>query len=157
MQTLTPPSSNPTHKLSYTREDWTSGYRSQPEEFAYWIDDVEGEIPPALSGTVFRNGPGLTDVHGYRLKHPFDGDGMVNAIAFQSGRAFYRNKFVRTAGYLKEQKSGKPEYRGVFGTQKPGGWLANAFDINFKNIANTHVVYWGGKLLALWEAAEPHQ
>ncbi|MEL6159834.1 MAG: carotenoid oxygenase family protein [Cyanobacteria bacterium J06627_32] len=157
MQTLTPPSSTLNNKLSYTREDWTSGYRSQPEEFAYWIDDVEGEIPSALSGTVFRNGPGLTDINGYRLKHPFDGDGMVNAIAFQSGKAFYRNKFVRTAGYLKEQKSGKPEYRGVFGTQKPGGWLANAFDINFKNIANTHVVYWGGKLLALWEAAEPHR
>jgi len=29
-------------------------------------------------------------------------------------------------------------YRGVFGTQKPGGWLlANAFDLKLKNIANT--------------------
>ncbi len=143
--------------LSYTREDWTSGYRSQLEEFAYWIDDVEGEIPTALEGTVFRNGPGLTDVNGYRLKHPFDGDGMINSIAFKAGKAFYRNKFVRTEGYLAEQESGKPEYRGVFGTQKPGGWLANAFDLRLKNIANTHVVYWGGKLLALWEAAEPHR
>ena len=48
-------------------------------------------------------------------------------------------------------------YRGVFGTQKPGGWLNNIFDIKFKNIANTNVIYWGGKLLALWEAAEPHR
>ncbi|MEL6938173.1 MAG: carotenoid oxygenase family protein [Cyanobacteria bacterium J06598_1] len=153
MQTLTPPST----PAEYTREDWTSGYRSQPEEFAYWIDDVDGEIPTALAGTIFRNGPGLTDVNGYRLKHPFDGDGMINSIAFKDGKAFYRNKFVKTAGYVAEQKSGKPEYRGVFGTQKPGGWMANAFDIKLKNIANTHVVYWGGKLLALWEAAEPHR
>ncbi|MEM8504730.1 MAG: carotenoid oxygenase family protein, partial [Cyanobacteria bacterium P01_D01_bin.1] len=153
MQTLE--ASNQT--LSYTREDWTNGYRSQLEEFAYWIDNIEGEIPTALEGTVFRNGPGLTDINGYRLKHPFDGDGMISSIAIKGGKAFYRNKFVRTAGYLAEQKSGKPEYRGVFGTQKPGGWLANAFDLRLKNIANTHVVYWGGKLLALWEAAEPHR
>ena len=108
-------------------------------------------------GTVFRNGPGLTDINGYRLRHPFDGDGMISAIALKNGKAFYQNKFVRTEGYLAEQASGKPEYRGVFGTQKPGGWLANAFDLRLKNIANTHVVYWGGKLLALWEAAEPHR
>ncbi|MEM6450863.1 MAG: carotenoid oxygenase family protein [Cyanobacteria bacterium P01_D01_bin.105] len=160
MQTLQPPTANPANidqTTAYTREDWKRGYNSQPEEFAYWIDDVEGEIPAELTGTTFRNGPGLTDINGYRCKHPFDGDGMINSVAIQHGKAFYRNKFVKTEGYLKEQKSGKPEYRGVFGTQKPGGWLANAFDLNFKNIANTHVVYWGDRLLALWEAAEPHR
>ncbi|MGB7484865.1 MAG: carotenoid oxygenase family protein [Phormidesmis sp.] len=145
------------NQVSYTREDWTNGYRSQPDEFAYWIDDIDGEIPADLTGTVFRNGPGLTDINGYRLKHPFDGDGMINSIAIKDGKAFYRNKFVRTAGFVAEQASGKPEYRGVFGTQKPGGWLANAFDLKLKNIANTHIVYWGDKLLALWEAAEPHR
>ncbi|MGB3765496.1 MAG: carotenoid oxygenase family protein, partial [Phormidesmis sp.] len=155
MQTLDTPTAQ--SALSYTREDWKKGYESQLEEFAYWIDDIEGEIPTELRGTVFRNGPGLTDINGYRLQHPFDGDGMISAIAFQDGKAFYQNKFVRTEGYLAEQASGKPEYRGVFGTQKPGGWLANAFDLRLKNIANTHVVYWGGKLLALWEAAEPHR
>jgi all-trans-8'-apo-beta-carotenal 15,15'-oxygenase len=158
MPTLSSPSANSTATTAaYTRQDWKSGYESQPQEFDYWIDDVDGEIPAELSGTVFRNGPGLTDVNGYRLRHPFDGDGMINAISFRQGRAFYRNKFVRTEGYVAEQKSKKPLYRGVFGTQKPGGPLANAFDIKLKNIANTNVVYWGGKLLALWEAAEPHR
>lgn len=155
MQTLETPTSK--LALSYTREDWKNGYQSQPEEFSYWVEDIEGEIPSELTGTIFRNGPGLTDINGYRLRHPFDGDGMINSVAFQNGKAFYRNKFVKTAGYLAEQASGKPEYRGVFGTQKPGGWLANAFDVRLKNIANTHIVYWGGKLLALWEAAEPHR
>jgi len=155
MQTLSSPNSNAS--IAYTRQAWKQGYESQPQEFDYWIEDIEGEIPAELSGTVFRNGPGLTDINGYRLRHPFDGDGMINSIAIAQGQAYYRNRFVRTEGYLKEQKSGKPEYRGVFGTQKPGGWLANAFDIKLKNIANTHVVYWGGKLLALWEAAQPHR
>ncbi len=130
MQTLQSPSANSTP--SYTREDWKKGYDSQPEEFAYQVEDIEGEIPTELTGTVFRNGPGLTDVNGYRLKHPFDGDGMISAVAIKDGKAFYRNKFVRTEGYIAEQKSGKCEYRGVFGTQKPGGWLANAFDVNLK-------------------------
>ncbi len=155
MQTIPSPTQN--SAVSFTREDWKNGYESQPKEFDYWIDDIEGEIPAELSGTVFRNGPGLTDINGYRLRHPFDGDGMINSVAIAQGKAFYRNRFVRTQGYLAEQKSGKPEYRGVFGTQKPGGWLANAFDLNLKNIANTHIVYWGGRLLALWEAAEPHR
>ena len=58
---------------------------------------------------------------------------------------------------MAEQKAGKILYRGTFGTQKPGGWLANIFDFKLKNIANTNVIYWGGKLLALWEGGEAYR
>ncbi|MBC6480021.1 MAG: carotenoid oxygenase family protein [Hormoscilla sp. GM7CHS1pb] len=143
--------------LSYDRQGWSRGYESQRYEYDYWIDEIEGEIPPELQGTWFRNGPGLLDINGQRIAHPFDGDGMVSAIGFHKGRAHYRNRFVRTEGFQAEQKAGKILYRGVFGTQKPGGWLANAFDFKHKNIANTNIIYWGGKLLALWEAAKPHR
>ncbi len=142
---------------SYNTKEWQKGYRSLKQEYEYWIDDIEGEIPAELTGTLFRNGPGLLDVNGQRLQHPFDGDGMICAIAIQNGRAHFQNRFVKTEGYLAEQKAGRILYRGVFGTQKPGGWLANAFDVRIKNIANTQVLYWGGKLLALWEAAEPYR
>ncbi len=142
---------------SYQREDWQKGYESVEQELDYWIEDVEGQIPAELHGTLFRNGPGLLDVNGHHIHHPFDGDGMISAIAFRDGRAYFHNRFIRTAAYLEEQKAGKILYRGVFGTQKPGGWLANAFDLKLKNIANTNVIYWGGKLLALWEAADPHR
>jgi all-trans-8'-apo-beta-carotenal 15,15'-oxygenase len=147
----------PPNLPSYQREEWQRGYRSLTQEFDYWIEDIEGKIPIDLHGTLFRNGPGLLDVNGQRLHHPFDGDGMICAIAFAEGRAHFRNRFVRTAGFLAEQTAGKILYRGVFGTQKPGGWLANAFDLRLKNIANTNILYWGDKLLALWEAAEPHR
>ncbi|MBW4615551.1 MAG: carotenoid oxygenase family protein [Desmonostoc vinosum HA7617-LM4] len=142
---------------SYTRGDWQRGYESLPQEFDYWIDDIEGQIPPELQGTLFRNGPGLLDINGQSIHHPFDGDGMISRITFINGRAHFRNCFVQTEGYLAEQKAGKILYRGVFGTQKPGGWLANIFDFKFKSIANTNVIYWGDKLLALWEAAEPYR
>jgi all-trans-8'-apo-beta-carotenal 15,15'-oxygenase len=142
---------------SYNRQDWQKGYESQPNEYSYWVDDIDGEIPADLEGTLFRNGPGLLDIHGTPLRHPFDGDGMISAITFQNGRVHFRNRFVCTEGYVAEREAGKIVYRGVFGTQKPGGWLGNAFDLKLKNIANTNVIYWGDKLLALWEAAEPHR
>ena len=36
-------------------------------------------------------------------RHPFDGDGMVCSFAFRDGKVFFRNKFVRTKGFLDEQ------------------------------------------------------
>jgi len=141
----------------YARNEWQRGYESQRREEAYWIEDVEGEIPAGLQGTLYRNGPGLLDIGGYPIHHPFDGDGMICQFTFVDGRAHFQNRFVRTQPFCEEREAGKPLYRGVFGTQKPGGWLANAFDFRLKNIANTNVIYWGGKLLALWEAALPHR
>jgi all-trans-8'-apo-beta-carotenal 15,15'-oxygenase len=155
MQILEPQDSRVLEK-SYALKDWQGGYESLTQEYDYWIDDIEGEIPPELAGTLFRNGAGLLDINGERLHHPFDGDGMISRITFINGRAHFRNRFVQTPGYLAERKAGKILYRGVFGTQKSGGWLANIFDFKLKNIANTNVIYWGKKLLALWEAAEPY-
>ncbi|MBD2497482.1 carotenoid oxygenase family protein [Nostoc sp. FACHB-280] len=156
MQNLTN-QQTPTLEKSYTREDWQGGYESLTQEYDYWIDNIEGQIPSELEGTLFRNGPGLLDINGQRIHHPFDGDGMISRITFTNGRAHFRNRFVRTEGYLAEQKARKILYRGVFGTQKPGGWLANIFDFKIKHIANTNVIYLGDKLLALWEAAEPYR
>ncbi len=141
---------------SYSLSDWRKGYESQYNESEYLIDHIEGEIPSELSGTLYRNGPGLLDVHGTPLQHPFDGDGMICAFTFSDGKCHFRNSFVKTKEYLEEQKAGKMLYRGVFGSQKPGGFLANLFDLKIKNIANTNVIHWGDKLLALWEAAKPH-
>lgn len=141
----------------YKLEEWKRGYDSQPNEYEYQITDIEGAIPPELSGTLFRNGPGLLDIGNAAIHHPFDGDGMISAFSFQEGKAYYRNRFVQTQAYQEEQAAGKILYRGVFGTPKPGGWLNNVFDLKLKNIANTGVIYWGDKLLALWEAAEPYR
>ncbi|CAN1208692.1 carotenoid oxygenase family protein [Tumidithrix helvetica PCC 7403] len=142
---------------SFTREDWQKGYQSLRTEQSYWIDEIEGEIPSELQGTLFRNGPGLLDVNGQAYGHPFDGDGMICAIAFTDGKAHFANSFVKTPEFLAEQKEGRILYRGVFGTQKPGGWWQNLFDLKLKNIANTNVIYHGKRLLALWEASLPYR
>lgn len=142
---------------TFSKADWQSGYESLRTENSYWIDRVDGEIPQELSGTLFRNGPGLLDVNGQDYGHPFDGDGMICAIAFVEGRAHFANSFVKTPEFLAEQAAGRILYRGVFGTQKPGGWLKNILDLRFKNIANTNVIYHAKKLLALWEASLPYR
>lgn len=143
--------------ITYTREDWQRGYESLHTEHEYWITDIEGEIPADLEGTLFRNGPGRLDINGQPFHHPFDGDGMICAVTFTQGKAHFRNRYVRTEGYLAETAAGKILYRGVFGTQKPGGWLANIFDLKSKHIANTSALFWNQQLFALWEAGLPYQ
>ncbi|MCT0208443.1 carotenoid oxygenase family protein [Synechococcus sp. CS-1332] len=142
---------------SYERSDWASSFRNVTEE----LTDVplvasRGTLPAELSGTLYRNGPGRLERDGHWVHHPFDGDGMITALRFTAGGARLSNRFVRTEGWLEEEKAGAYLYRGVFGTPKPGGVLANAFDLRLKNIANTHVVRLGDQLLALWEASSPH-
>ena len=141
----------------YERSDWASAFVNVEEE----LTDVElipasGSVPTELNGTFYRNGPGRMERDGHRVHHPFDGDGMIVAMRFEGGRVQLSNRYVRTEGWLAEEKAGRVLYRGVFGSQKPGGRLANAFDLRLKNIANTNVVRLGDQLLALWEAAEPH-
>ncbi|MFO7627923.1 MAG: carotenoid oxygenase family protein [Prochlorococcaceae cyanobacterium] len=143
--------------MTYDRADWASSFQNVELELdGVDLKAVRGAIPPELIGTLYRNGPGRLERGGRWVHHPFDGDGMITALCFAGGKAQLRNRFVRTEGWLAEEKAGQFVYRGVFGTQKPGGPLANAFDLRLKNIANTHVVRLGDQLLALWEAAEPH-
>ncbi|MCH9714431.1 MAG: carotenoid oxygenase family protein [Cyanobacteria bacterium] len=141
----------------YDRADWASSFRNVGVELTdVALTPARGTLPPELVGTLYRNGPGRLERGGQWVHHPFDGDGMITALRFEGGRALLRNRFVRTEGWQAEEQAGTFVYRGVFGTQKPGGPLANAFDLRLKNIANTHVVRLGDQLLALWEAAEPH-
>ena len=116
---------------------------------------VEGELPQGLDGTLYRNGPGRFARGGVPFGHPFDGDGHVVAVRFADGRASVRSRFVATRELAAEQSAGRMLYRG-FGTQRPGGLLANAFRMRFRNAANTNIVFHAGQLRALWEGGSPH-
>jgi all-trans-8'-apo-beta-carotenal 15,15'-oxygenase len=141
----------------FNRADWASAFRNVEQELTdVALTPVRGSVPSALLGTLYRNGPGRLERGGQRVHHPFDGDGMITALRFSGDGVKLSNRFVRTAGWLAEEAAGKVLYRGVFGSQKPGGVAANALDLRLKNIANTGVVQLGDDLLALWEAAEPH-
>ena len=112
-----------------------------PPIFIIPLKLTKGEVPKELFGTFYRNGPGQLERNGDWVHHPFDGDGMITAMRFENGEVKITNKFVRTEGWESEQKAKKFLFRGVFGTQKPGGIIANAFDLRLKNIANTNVLH----------------
>lgn len=126
-------------------------------EFSSEKGSITGNIPKDLRGTLYRNGPAKFEVGNVLVKHPWDGDGMITAISISDDGVWFRNRFVRTKGYLAEQAAGRVLYRGTFGTQKPGGWIANAFDLSMKNVANTGVIHWDNSLFAFWEAGVPYQ
>jgi len=124
------------------------------ENFAPWrmegdADDLEviGEIPADLNGTYYRNGPNPAFEPTGRY-HWFDGDGMIHAIRIEDGRAFYRNRYVKSDGLAEERAAGKALFDGVLtltATEAP----------RFKNTGNTNIVSYAGKLLALVENALP--
>ena len=51
-------------------EKCSRGWETQ-REHCYWVPtaDIIGEVPKDLRGTLFRNGPGVHEVYGTRLKH----------------------------------------------------------------------------------------
>src|SRR6185503_10818902 len=82
----------------YMTGAWTPVF----EEYDATELEVTGEIPRDLDGVYLRNTE--NPVHApIGLYHPFDGDGMIHAMAFQDGKAAYRNRFVRTKAFAAEQ------------------------------------------------------
>lgn len=80
---------------------------------------------------------------------PCVGEATTQAALGVEHAAAYMHRYKSEVG----QK--KILFRGSFGTQKPGGARSNAFDIFMKNAANTNVIHWRGRLLALFESAQP--
>lgn len=136
------------------RTDWHRVFDSLAGEHDYLVDEIDGTLPRELSGTLYRNGPGKWEVNGSPVGHIFDGDGMLSMFTFDAGTLRYRNRYVRTNHYRAELDGRGFVPRG-FGTQRPGGVLANLLRLP-SNMANTSVVLHAGELFALWEGGKPH-
>lgn len=137
--------------------EYVKANRSVTDEY----DDVslslmEGALPADLLGTLYRNGNGRFEHQGVWYDHPFDGDGMIAKFRFDGQTVYYRNRYVRTAEFVEEERAGRMLYRS-FGTNLPGGIWKNALKMQFKNTANTSVIWHGGQMLALWEGGWPHR
>ena len=133
---------------------WSAGFRTLSGEFDYRIDEIDGRVPPALRGTLFRNGSGRNDLGGHWFPHWFDGDGMISAIRFDDAGIRYLNRYVRTRNYIDETRAGRVLHRG-FGKMRPGGVIGNAFR-QPANVSNISVVMQDDRLLSLWEGGAPY-
>lgn len=113
---------------------------------------VLGELPRGLAGTLFRNGPNpqfpAVDPSQH---HWFAGDGMVHAFTLANGRARYRNRWVRTDKWIAEHAAGRSLVSAYGGPSVPGAAVADT------GVANTHVVWHAGRLLALEEGHLPFE
>ena len=109
--------------------------------------EVIGEIPKDLSGVYIRNTE--NPVHEpIGVYHPFDGDGMIHAMSFEDGRARYKNRFVRTTGFLAEQQAGRSLWAGVAANPKHSereGWGARG---RMKDASSTDVVVHAGEIVS---------
>ncbi|MGI4816025.1 MAG: carotenoid oxygenase family protein [Janthinobacterium lividum] len=110
---------------------------------------VTGELPAALQGALFRNGPNPVDAQ--PGEHWFLGDGMLHSLHFSDGAVAYRNRWVRTQRWQAQQAGQAVPL--AFGSS--AGKPAAAVDSD--GVANTNVLMHAGRLLALEEAHLPIQ
>ncbi|MGZ6777260.1 MAG: carotenoid oxygenase family protein, partial [Blastococcus sp.] len=111
------------------------------------LEVVEGAVPPDLEGIYLRNTE--NPVHpSIGMYHPFDGDGMLHQLHLGGGRASYRNRFVRTAGFLAEQEAAGPLWTGMLdmpaNSLRPDGWGARG---RMKDASSTDVVVHNGQAI----------
>jgi carotenoid cleavage dioxygenase len=77
---------------------------------------------------------------------------MVHAVHFADGKATYRNRWIRTEGFLREREAGTALWKGIM---EP--WEQNPAGFPEKDTANTDLVFHHDRLLALWyRAGEPY-
>ena len=112
---------------------------------------VEGDMPRELNGTFYRIGPNpqFPPRGNY---NPLNGDGMVHAFHLQDGIVSYRNRWVRTQQWTMEHAAG----RALFGTSGlPADNDEGVRGLRTDGVANTNIVWHGGRLLALEEGHGP--
>jgi len=115
---------------------------------------VEGELPADLAGTLVRNGPGLFGSHGRRVYHLFEGDGALSAMRFANGFASGAHRVIQSPGLRAERAAGRPLFDSPASRPRR---IFNNLTGRAKNLANTNVIVWQGRVLALLEAAKPMQ
>jgi carotenoid cleavage dioxygenase len=113
---------------------------------------VEGEIPKELNGSFYRNGPNPQYAPRGQY-HWFGGDGMIHAFHLEDGRVSYRNRWVRTVKWEKEREAG----RSLFSAFNPLDNDESVAGLETDGVANTNIIWHGGKLLALEEGHAPFE
>src|SRR6185369_6037451 len=123
------------------------------EEFDY-IPEIEGRLPTGLTGTLYRNGPGLYERAGFKKWNLLDGDGMIRATSFAGGSVRFRTRFVRTRKFEAEEKAGRFLYP-TWTTPAPRRW-ENIPGYPSLGQAGVTAVIKGGRLHAFDEVGLPY-
>lgn len=118
------------------------------------VPAIEGTLPPQLSGTLYRNGPGLFERNGYRKATLLDGDGMIRAFTFAAGKVRFRTRFVTTEKLTREANARRFLFP-TWTTPAPG-FFENVPEIPSKSQAGITAVVKAGVLYAFDEVGKPY-
>lgn len=123
-----------------------------PVRFEGSITDLEiiGTVPEAMSGTFYRVMPEPHYPSFIENDPWFNGDGVVSAFKIKGGHVDFKQAYVKTEKYVKEAEA----RRALLGKYRNKYTDAIAFQV--RSTANTNIVYWNGKLLALKEDSPPY-
>ncbi|ARN75708.1 carotenoid oxygenase family protein [Oceanicoccus sagamiensis] len=116
---------------------------------------IEGEIPKDLNGTFYRNGPN-PQFPPQNEYHFFTGDGMVHAFEFNNGKVSHKNRWARTERFKIERKLGGSYFSGM-NPLETDPKLLNFVLTDKEGVANTSIIYHGGRLLLLEEGHLPFE
>jgi carotenoid cleavage dioxygenase len=139
---------------SIPAEEWRSIWTAPADELDLDGLAVHGRWPADLALTLYRNGPALHTMGGYRYRHWFDGDGMIRAWTVGPQGARVRTWLIRTAKLAAEQAAGR-RLLPAFGSLPPGARADAMADA--MNPANINALPFAGSLLALWEAGSAYR
>jgi carotenoid cleavage dioxygenase-like enzyme len=144
--------------MSVRTTAWNAVMTAEPGEQSFDVpaSAIEGTLPPELAGgRHLQNGPGWTKI-GDRIAHPFDGHGFVRALTFtEEGGASFRSRFVKTPAYLDERAAGRVVHKGL-GTNPSGSILNSIRPPTGRNVSNTTIQPWAGRLVSGWEGGRPY-
>jgi all-trans-8'-apo-beta-carotenal 15,15'-oxygenase len=109
------------------------------------------------------------------VKHPFDADGGILGITFSGNTtATTRFRYVRTIAFTNERRKGQRLYTGMDSTRELGFDLGQGLGNDLhtpmfrhhllpglnkkrKNLSNIRAIYWGKRLLSMWEGGQPYK
>jgi len=111
---------------------------------------IDGEMPAELHGCFYRVGPDPQ----YPLAPgniPFDGDGHASVFSIRDGRVDFLSKYVKTERYLAQDEARRTLFHMY---RNPALDDPSVQGLN-RGTANTHIVTFGDRLMALKEDSPP--
>ncbi|MEO6152546.1 MAG: carotenoid oxygenase family protein [Croceibacterium sp.] len=127
----------------------------EPARFAAEVYDceVEGRIPDALNGTLYRVGGEWFYPPKFADDSPFAADGIASYFRIKDGSCDFRCRFVETPRYLSNREARRQQfgyYRNPFTSEPQVRALSHT-------VSNTNIIVSAGKLLSLKEDALPFE
>src|SRR5271154_746298 len=87
--------------------DHRLGFQTLTDEVTVDGLELEGTLPPWLSGSLLRTGPARFEVGGDHMRHWFDGYAMLHRFTVADGGVSYGNRFLDSRSYRRARETGR--------------------------------------------------